>query len=214
MNNAEYNQDLSHIANQIQTAAESIPALKAQLKDSVTLEEIDNALEIYRKVFSAKQWTFCVNLADGMTKRQAMDEAGYQAASAKWANQLLDAHRSGVNNCYNLMLQRKYLSSSVSKRWITGKLVWVVEQAQENQHLKTMIAGLRELSLLAGHHSPVKIDVENRVSVQYEFVNLASGPGIKEIAADIAPEFVEAEFTETKQLSKAAIEFSQYALPS
>lgn len=206
----EYDSDITHAANQIATAAEHIPALKAQLKDQATVNDIDAALAVYQKIFSPKQWNFACNLAAGMTKTEALREAGYSAPCVKNAEAVLDCHQSGVSNAYNLMLRRKYLTDVVSKRFCTSQLVAILEEARERAELKTAIACIRELVLLGGHRLPIDVNVNSAVSVSYELVNLNMGPAIKQIVADQEPS---PAVIDVKPLSAAAEEFLNYAVP-
>lgn len=210
MTNQAYDISKSHTVNKIETAREMLPALKQQIVDQVGLKEIDDAIAFYQSVFDARQFLFCVELAAGNTKTGSMRVAGYKACSAKWANSLLDAHQSGVNHCFQLMLKRRYMTDVVDKKWITSKLIHIIEEAQDLGHHKVMVAALAECNKMMGNYQPIKIAVQEHISVQYSFLNMASQPILKEVVADIAPT---KELIDMTPLSEAAVEFSQIAIP-
>lgn len=205
-----YDSSKSLTVNKIETAQKILPALKQQISDQVGLKEIDDAIAFYRSIFDARQFLFCVELASGNTKTGAMRAAKYKACSAKWANSLLDAHQGGINHCYQLMLKRRYMTDVVDKKWIMVKLVHIIEEAQDFKHHKVMVGALAEINKMMGNYQPIKVAIQEHISVQYSFLNMASQPVLKEVIADIAPS---PNIIDVKPLTEAQVEFSMHELP-
>lgn len=178
-----------------------------QLEDKAELQQIDRSLTRLRGFLTAKQINFCEELAMGTPKKLAMERAGYSGGSAKAASSLLEANQGLVNDFYQLLLKRHSLTNAVSKRWIASKLIHVVETAQEREEHKVVIAACAELNKMYGHHAPINVKVDNRVSVSYEFVGMDTPmPQIKESV-------IEGEIIKPRELSEAALEFQRVPLP-